>query len=125
MFWITPEPARHRLVLNFDGSFEYDPRAVLHEIKRVVPLVTSATNEFDLLADFSKARDLPLDHARCGERVLAWIQVHGLRKCACVMVSATQRMVIERQTDNDPRFDFFLSRDEAEWWLAKDLRGPA
>ena len=121
MFWMIPEPAKHRVELYFDGVFDHDPRAILLELRRMVPDVRYADESFDFLVDFSRVRDLPSVHAKSGEQALDWLCVNGLRRCASILASATQRMVVSRRTGNDPRFDYFLSRDEAEWWLAKDL----
>ena len=120
MYRIIPLPELHRVELWLDGAFDYDPRIVLHELKRTVPGICRADRSFDYLADFSRVRRIPVPHARAGETVMEWCRAHGLRKCASVMVSAEQRMVVERKTANDPRFDFFLTREDAEWWLARE-----
>lgn len=120
MFSITPDLAMHRVDLSFDGEFDYDPRAVLREVKRAVPKVLSPDRRFDFLADFSRVRQLPHEHAKSGEHTTDWLCAHGLRRCASILPSATQRMVVTRKTGSDPRFDYFLTREEAECWLARD-----
>ena len=128
MFQIVPEPALFRVELHFDGSFEHDPRAILPAMKRAVPLVRRVDASFDFLADFSRVRSMPLAQSRSGEKVMEWCREHGLRKCASVLASATQRMVVARKTANDPRFEFFITREEAEDWLAEAKlagEGPA
>lgn len=123
MFTITPDPDRHRMVLTMDGGFRHDPRLPLREIKRTVPLVRTQSGWFDVLTDYSRVGLIPRNHSRGDERSLQWCRENGLRKCANVLVNAAQRMAVERMTANDPRFDFFLTREEAEHWLMRDWPG--
>ena len=123
MFRIVPNPALYRVELHLDGRFDHDPRAALPAMKRAVPLVRRPDGSFDFLADFARVRSMPLVHGRSGEKVMEWCREHGLRKCASVLASATQRMVVARKTANDPRFEFFITREEAEGWLEDS--GPA
>ena len=128
MFQVVPEPALFRVELHLDGRFDHDPRALLPAMKRAVPLVRRPDGSFDFLADFSVVRSMPLAQSRSGEKVMEWCREHGLRKCASVVASATQRMVVARKTANDPRFEFFITREEAEDWLAEAKlagEGPA
>ena len=122
MYRIVPVREKHRVVLDYDGVFDYDPRALQRDLKRCAAQVRCPEGTFDFLADFSMVRAIPEQNLKTGEHIVRWCRENGLRRCANVMVSATQRMAVERRTNNDPRFDFFLTREEAELWLERPAR---
>ncbi|MEP3052222.1 MAG: hypothetical protein ABJP48_05695 [Erythrobacter sp.] len=117
MYKIHPQIQKNRVLIVFDGEFDYDQTEFAEEIKKAVLTVRSTEREFDLLADYSKVTVMDQSRASRSEEIVAWCVDNGLRKSANVMNSALQRIQIKRLASQNDKWKFFETLSEAEMWL--------
>jgi len=109
--------SKHRIVIQFGSYVDHDPDAFAIELKQAAFDVKGSLGEFDILADFTESMVMPQDAAKSSEDVISWCLANGMRKSANVIQNVTQRMQVKRVTEQDPRFGYFGTREQAAEWL--------
>lgn len=120
MYTIRSVPSKHRFELVFDNYQDHDHERFVEDIEKSVLKVRDRQGRFDMLADFTSSIVMPQDIAEGSRDLVVWLIANGLRKSANVLQSATQQMQIQRVTEQDSKFAYFDTFEEAEEWLAKE-----
>jgi hypothetical protein len=113
---ITADASKHRVNIEFVGTYSGDIARFSEEIKSKARIAKGGGQHFDMISDFTQSHVIPQNLAGASAEVAEWCGDNGLRKSANVVNSMLLKLQLDRLTP-DGRFKTFLSREEAEAWL--------
>ena len=129
MYLLTRHPKQHRVELGFSGQMTQEAGAFFEELTTAAKSVRSPDGDWSLLVDFSDTPVMSQERAQNTAKIFEWCKTHGIVKIAFILNSATQRMQVNRVTENSAIVEVFETRAQAESWLASgidyDLSVPA